>query len=125
MLGPFGSLASRTPGSPTGCYTLASCLFVSAWAIRGPGAPAGGYIWFSCLLVPLGPLGALAIRGLGVPYRGEMEKKEEEERAAPRLNSHNPTLNGGEQLTGRFRSCVFEKAYKGPGMFLDGFPLRS
>ena len=54
--------------------------------------------FFSCQ--GFGPFGALAVRGPGVPDRGEMEeekeKEEEEKWADLRLKSNNPTLNGGE-----------------------------
>ena len=61
--------------------------------------------WIACLLVCLvaclpglfGPFVALAVRGPGVPDRGEMEKEKEEKKWADlKLKSNNPTLNGGE-----------------------------
>ena len=47
-----------------------------------------------------GTFGALAVRGPGVPDRGEMEEEDrgKEEWADLRVKSNNPTLNGWEQM---------------------------
>ena len=59
--------------------------------------------WLACLPGLFGSFVTLAVRGPGVPDRGEMgdeEEKEKEEKkwADLRLKSHNHTLNGGEQI---------------------------
>ena len=57
--------------------------------------------WLACLACLPGLFGsfvALAVRGPGVPDRGEMEKEKEDKKWADfKLKSNNPTLNGGEQ----------------------------
>ena len=45
-----------------------------------------------------GSFWALAVRGPGVPDRGEMEMEKEKKWADLKLKSNSPTLKGGEHL---------------------------